>query len=87
MAQCEHLLPIFIHSVRYVDLVVVQHNRTVNILALCGLPLDDAFFVFHKTKRSVRTASLAQVRQPIFRDSVELWKRYKAQLEPLEKII
>jgi len=38
---------------------------------------------FHQTRRAVRTASVAQVRQPIFRSSMERWRRYGKHLGPL----
>ena len=39
--------------------------------------------MYNKTRRKVRTASNAQVRRPIYKDSVKLWKKYEKQLEPL----
>lgn len=42
---------------------------------------------YHKTKRKVATASAAQVRRPIYSDSVQLWKHYEAQLAPLYKVL
>ena len=49
----------------------------------CGLAWDEACLAFHKTPRSVRTASVAQVRQPIFTTSVRRWRRYARHLGPL----
>ena len=49
----------------------------------CGLPFDPACLDFHKTERAVRTASSEQVRQPIYRDATEEWRRYDAFLDPL----
>lgn len=49
----------------------------------CGLAWDEACLSFHKTKRPVRTASVAQVRQPIFTTSVRRWRRYQKHLGPL----
>ncbi len=49
----------------------------------CGLEWDEACLAFHKTKRPVRTASVAQVRQPIFTTSVQRWRRYEKHLGPL----
>jgi hypothetical protein len=50
------------------------------LLDYCGLPWDDRCLEFHKTSRPVRTASAAQVRQPLFRTSLQRWRRYKAEL-------
>ena len=53
------------------------------LLAHCGLDWDDRVLEFHKTERAVRTASAAQVREPIYRKAVERWRRYESQLAPL----
>ena len=87
MAHWEKVLPGFMHTIRYEELISNQQNRTKSLLDYCGLPWDEACLAFHKTERRVRTASLAQVRQPIYKDSIELWKRYEKQLEPLRKTI
>ena len=47
------------------------------------LPWNDAVLSFHETDRPVRTASAAQVRQPMYQGSVDLWKRYGDRLKPL----
>jgi len=49
----------------------------------CGLPWNDACLAFHAAGGAVRTASSAQVRQPIFRTSLDRWRRYEAHLGPL----
>ena len=49
----------------------------------CGLAWNDACLAFHETPGAVRTASSAQVRQPIFRTSLGRWRRYAAHLGPL----
>ena len=87
MAHWEKMLPGFIYTLRYEELVADQEDWTKDLLAFCSLPWDDACLAFHKTERRVATASLAQVRRPIYKDSVELWKRYEKQLEPLRKEI
>jgi hypothetical protein len=80
-------MPGVIYSIQYEELVADQENQTRKLLEYCGLPWDDACLAFHKTERRVATASFTQVRQPIYRDSVQLWKRYEKQLEPLRQII
>ena len=80
-------MPGVIYDIQYEELVADQENQTRKLLEYCGLPWDDACLAFHKTERRVATASLTQVRQPIYRDSVQLWKRYEKQLEPLRRII
>jgi hypothetical protein len=53
-------------------------------LTYCGLPFEPGCIDFHKTERSVRTPSSEQVRQPIFRDGVDQWKKFEAWLAPLK---
>lgn len=53
------------------------------IVAHCGLPWDDACLRFHETPRAVHTASLTQVRQPIYRSSVGRWHPDEAAIRPL----
>ena len=43
---------------------------TANLLAHCDLPWDDRCLTFHETERPVKTASHAQVRQPLYRDAI-----------------
>ena len=87
MAHWEKVLPGFMLPLRYEEMVADQRNQTKRLLNFCGLPWDDACLSFHRTDREVKTASLLQVRQPIYKDSVERWKRYETQLEPLRKVI
>jgi len=87
MTHWEKVLPGYLFSLQYENIVSDQQGQTKDLLNFCELPWDDACLSFHKTERTVSTASLTQVRQPIYKDSVELWKRYEKQLEPLRKTI
>ncbi|MER9584056.1 sulfotransferase [Mesorhizobium sp. M0276] len=83
MAHWHTVLPGVVHDVRYEDFVADQEGQTRALIAHLGLPWDDAALSFHKTDRPVRTASAAQVRQPMYQGSVDLWKRYGDRLKPL----
>ena len=87
MKHWNKMLPGFVYDIEYENLVMDQEEQTRKLLAYCGLPWDDACLAFHKTKRRVTTASSVQVRQPIYKDSVELWKQHAKQLEPLRRVI
>ena len=87
MAHWGKVLPGFMYTIRYEEVVSDQQSQTKSLLDYCGLPWDEDCLAFHKTERKVSTASLAQVRRPLYKDSVELWKRYEKQLEPLRKAI
>ena len=83
MAHWRKVLPGVVHDVRYEDFVADQEGQTRALMAYLGLPWDDKVLSFHETDRPVRTASAAQVRQPMYQGSVDLWKRYGDRLKPL----
>jgi tetratricopeptide (TPR) repeat protein len=70
-------------DVQYEDVVDDIEGQTRRILAHCGLDFDAACLAFHKAERPVRTASAAQVRQPLYRSAVGRWRPYRDQLQPL----
>jgi hypothetical protein len=57
------------------------------ILAHCGLQFEPQCLEFHKTQRSVRTASSEQVRLPLYRDGLDQWKHFEPYLEPLARAL
>jgi tetratricopeptide (TPR) repeat protein len=77
------LPPDILLEVRYEDLVYDLEGQARRILAHCGLPWEKTCLDFHQTRRSVRTASCVQVRQPIYHGSVGRWRPYANQLKPL----
>ncbi|MDD3884806.1 MAG: sulfotransferase [Gallionella sp.] len=70
-------------DVQYEDIVADQKAQARRMLDFCGLEWDDACLDFHKHKRAIRTASVTQVRQPIYNSSVERWRPYEKHLGPL----
>ncbi|MCP4998301.1 MAG: tetratricopeptide repeat protein [Hyphomicrobiales bacterium] len=84
MAHWTKVLPkgVMIDAV-YEDVVSDTEKKAKEIVAHCGLEWDDACLAFHESKRPVKTASVAQVRKPVYKTSVERWKRYEKQLAPL----
>lgn len=70
-------------DVQYEDIVADQAAQTRRLIEYCGLEWNDACLDFHQNKRAVRTASMTQVRQPIYKSSVERWRRYEKFLGPL----
>lgn len=83
MAHWREALPGRLLEIRYEDLVADQEFQTRRLLEACGLPWHDDCLAFHRTERSVYTASATQVRQPIYRGSVDRWRRFEAHLGPL----
>ena len=57
------------------------------LIEFLGLPWDDRCVDFHKSDRPVKTASVAQVRKPIYKTSVQRWKKYGEGLQPLVNAI
>ena len=70
-------------EVQYEDMVEDLPGQTRRLLDHCGLEWNDACLQFHKTQRPVYTASVIQVREPIFRSSVQKWRAYEHLLQPL----
>lgn len=87
MAHWDVALPGAVLRVQYEEVVEDLDTQVRRILDYCGLPFEESCINFHENKRSVRTASSEQVRQPIYRGSVATWKRYGAHLDALAEIL
>ncbi|MGB0748405.1 MAG: tetratricopeptide repeat protein [Magnetospiraceae bacterium] len=83
MDHWREVLPGRIMDVVYEETIADQEAQTRRILEFIGLPWDDACLDFHKTDRPVLTSSIGQVRRPIYKDSMERWRRYERHLGPL----
>jgi hypothetical protein len=70
-------------EVSYEALVANLEVEAKRLIVGCGLNWEPACLAFHETRRPVHTASFAQVRQPIYRDSVGRWRNYADALVPL----
>jgi hypothetical protein len=70
-------------EVRYEDVVSDLEGQARAMVTHCGLEWEESCLAFHQTRRPVRTASMSQVRRPIYRTSVGRWQRYKDLLQPL----
>ena len=87
MAHWHNLFPSEIFDIRYDDLISNQEKASHELIEYLNLDWDENCINFHDNKRAVRTASNLQVRQPIYNNSVERWKRYKDHLEPLIEVL
>lgn len=75
----------------YPDILTVDYDALVadprpvieQVLAYCGLDWEDAVLDFHKAGGAVRTASVWQIRQPLYRKSSGRWRNYKRHLDGL----
>jgi len=71
------------YEVQYEELVADKEAQTRKLIDYCGLEWNDACLESHKTSRSIKTASITQVRQPVYTSSVERWRHYENYLGPL----
>jgi hypothetical protein len=83
MAHWHAVMPGVILDVHYEEVVGDLEQQARRIIAHCGLEWDDACLDFYRTPRSVRTASAAQVRQPIYHSSIGRWRPHEDTLQPL----
>jgi len=87
MQHWHDVLPIEILDLPYENMVNDTQGQVAKLLDHCGLPWEDACLDFHRTERGVRTPSRWQVRQPIYKGSVQRWRHYAEELEPLRRIL
>ena len=85
MNHWNKVLPNQILSVNYEDLVNNFENTVKEILDYCKLPFEEACIEFYNSKRSVKTPSAQQVRQPIYTSGLDYWKNYDPYLDELKK--
>jgi len=87
MRHWNRVLPGQVLELRYEDMVADQLTQTRRLLDFCGLPWEDSCLRFHETERAVRTASSEQVRQPIYDSSINHWRHFRRQLQPLVDVL
>ena len=84
MAHWHRVLPPgMILDLPYEAMVADTEAQTRRVLAHLGLPWDPACLDFHLNGRVVKTASVAQVRKPIYQTSVARWRPFARHLQPL----
>jgi tetratricopeptide (TPR) repeat protein len=85
MEHWDSVMPGRVLRVYHEDVVDDLESNVRRVLDFCGLPFEAACLEFHKTARSVRTASSEQVRRPIFRDGVDQWSKFAPYLGALKE--
>jgi len=83
MSHWREVFPDSIYELDYDRLTEDQEGETRALLAHCGLEFEEGCLDFHKTARSVHTASHTQVREKMYRGSSQEWRRYEQHLGPL----
>lgn len=81
----ESLPPNTMLEISYEELVGNPEEMVRHLLDFCGLDWEEACLRFFENRRPVATASQTQVRQPIYRTSVERWRPYASFLHPLAR--
>lgn len=87
MRHWDRVLPGRILRIHHEDVVDDLEGNVRRILDFCELKFEPQCVEFHKTVRSVRTASSEQVRQPIYREGLDHWKHFESWLEPLKNAL
>ncbi len=83
MAHWRQVLPVPLHEVDYEETVSDLEGVAQRLLAACALDWEPTCLEFHRTQRPIRTASVVQVREPVYQRSVARWRKYEAELGEL----
>ncbi len=87
MDHWDEVLPGKVLHLQYEELIREPEPSIRRLLDHCGLPFESACLAFHETRRSVRTASAEQVRQPLYTSGVGYWRHFEEELEPLRRAL
>lgn len=87
MEHWDRALPGKILRVQHEDLIDDIDTQVRRILEFCSLEFEPGCIEFHKTRRTVHTASSEQVRRPINRDGVDQWRHFEPWLETLKEAL
>ena len=87
MAHWDAVLPGRVLRVQHEDVVEDLESNVRRCWIFASLDFEPACLEFHKTERSIRTASSEQVRQPIFKEGLDQWRHYEPWLGPLKQAL
>ena len=87
MAHWQSVLPLPMFELRYETLVEQPETTIRALIEFCGLEWDNRCLQPHLTQRVVRTASMAQVRRPIYTTSARRSERFAQYLTPLRQVL
>ncbi len=84
MEHWQRVLPAgVLHTVHYENVVADMEKEAKALIEFLGLEWNAKCLDFHNSDRPVKTASVAQVRRPIYNTAVKRWKKYGEGLQPL----
>jgi hypothetical protein len=85
------VLPAPLYELDYEEAVADLEDVARRLIQACGLEWEASCLEFYKTNRPIRTASVAQVRRPVYKQSVARWRNYEHELPellaPLDQVI
>ncbi len=87
MDHWDRVLPGRVLRVEHEDMVADTEAQVRRLLEHCGLPFEEQCLRYWETERAVRTPSSEQVRQPIYRSSLEQWRHFEKHLGPLKEAL
>tara|TARA_B100000686_G_scaffold251104_1_gene261454 strand:- start:337 stop:1902 length:1566 start_codon:yes stop_codon:yes gene_type:complete len=76
-----------IYNLDYEKMVKNSEEEIKKMVKYCDIEWDENCLSFYKNKKSVSTASLAQVRSPIYKSSIKKWEYYSEDLQLLKKLL
>jgi hypothetical protein len=86
MTHWDAVLPGFVLKVQHEDVIDDLETQVRRILDFCQLPFESSCLHFYKTKRTIKTPSSEQVRQPINSAARGQWKNFATHLTPLTDV-
>ena len=87
MKHWDTVAPGRILNIDYEETIGDTEAQVARMLDYCGLPFEEKCLRFYENERPVFTASLQQVRKPIYKSSVGLWRKHEKHLQPLLEIL
>jgi len=84
MRHWDEVLPGKVLRVHYEHVVADAEHQVRRILEFLEEPFEEECVSFYQTDRSVRTPSSEQVRQPIYKGSLEQWRNFEPYLDAVK---
>jgi hypothetical protein len=84
MRRFDEVRPGAVHRVLNERLIEDPESEVSRMLDYIGVPFAESCLDFHANKRAVRTPSAEQVRRPINREGVDVWRHYEPWLGELK---
>jgi len=87
MAHWQKVIPDFVLTVSHEEVVNDLEKQVRRMLNFCEVAFEQSCLDFHKTKRTIKTPSSEQVRQPIYKSATEQWRHFEPHLAPLKRAL